>query len=55
MKNWLQDLCQYVVELRLGNHTGYLLNDITPLDVPRKIIGAGALLLFLLTFVPQPF
>lgn len=31
------------------------LNDISRLDPPRRVIALGALLLFLITFVPQPF
>lgn len=31
------------------------LNDITPLDPARRLIALGALLLFVLTFVPVPF
>lgn len=31
------------------------LNDVTPLDPARQLIGLGALLLFILTFVPAPF
>lgn len=31
------------------------LNDITPLDPARQVIALGALLLFVLTFVPVPF
>jgi membrane-associated protease RseP (regulator of RpoE activity) len=31
------------------------LNDVTPLDMPRRLIGLGAILLFVLTFIPKPF
>ena len=31
------------------------LNDITRLDVTRKLIGIGAVAILVLTFVPQPF
>lgn len=44
-----------VLVLLLGLRHATPLNDVTPLDFPRKIIGVGALLLFLLTFVPKPF
>lgn len=31
------------------------LNDVTPLDPARRLIGLGALLIFAVTFVPAPF
>ena len=31
------------------------LNDLTPLDPPRKLIGVAAIVILLITFVPQPF
>src|SRR2546428_13836964 len=31
------------------------LNDITRLDVTRKLVGIGAVAILVLTFVPQPF
>lgn len=31
------------------------LNDVTPLDPARRLIGLGAILIFAVTFVPAPF
>lgn len=41
--------------LLLGLRHAAPLDDVTPLDLPRKLVGMGALVLFLMTFVPKPF
>jgi len=41
--------------LMLGVRHPPPLNDLTPLDVPRRLIGVSAVVILLITFVPQPF
>jgi membrane-associated protease RseP (regulator of RpoE activity) len=41
--------------LMLGVRHPPPLNDLTPLDVPRRLVGVAAVVILLVTFVPQPF
>ncbi len=41
--------------LMLGVRHPPPLNDLTRLDMPRKLIGVAAVVILLITFVPQPF
>jgi len=52
---WSGWLFWAVLVLFMGLRHPAPLNDVTPLDPGRKLISLGALLLFILTFTPQPF
>lgn len=52
---WRGWLIWALLVLLMGMRYASPLDDVTPLDPARKLIGLGAVLLFALTFVPQPF